>query len=371
MYILHLSYDDMDNPWLGGGGAINTHSVNRKLSRRHDIAVLTGSFPNAPRFHLRDGVRYYHIGLGNSYLLSRISFVLSAPIWMKNFGADLVVVDFSAYAPVVAPLYSRMPAVAVIHNILGKHPLRKYGPMGIGPFVAESLALRLYRFFISVSEFGARTIRTKNRGARVGVIPFAPSDELFQVSNLEANYVLFMGRLDIYQKGLDVLLRAFVEVHKRHPDVVLKVVGSGTRKSREQLDRLISEAGLRGCVQVEPFASGKRKLHLLSGALFLCVPSRYEGWPMVAVEAAASGKAVVGTDIPGLSEIVQNGTTGTLVPVGDWRSLSDAVCTLIEDPDLRRKMGTSAREWAEQFREDEIVRRRELFYREVVEDARD
>ena len=370
MHILHLSYDDIDNPWLGGGGAIHTHSLNRRLSQRHRITVLTGSFPNAPRSLRRDGVRYIRIGVGSSYLLSRLSFVFLTPLWIRHIGADLVVVDFSVYAPVIVPLYSCLPAIAVIHNILGTHPLRKYGPIGLGPFIAEHMALRLYKFFITVSRFGARTVRGKNRKAYIKVIPFAPSDELFKLPNLEKDYVLFMGRIDVYQKGLDTLLRAFVDVRRRHPEVTLKIVGNGTRKDKDRLDRLISENGLEEGVRTETFATGERKLSLLSGALFLCMPSRYEGWPMMAMEAAASGKALVGTYISGLSEIVQNHRTGILVPPEDWKSLSEAICALIEDPGLRRRMGMAAREWADQFREEEVVRQRELFYQEVAEDAK-
>ena len=90
----------------------------------------------------------------------------------------------------------------------------------------------------------------------------------------------------------------------------------------------------------------------------------------LAMEAAASAKTLIGTNAPGLSEIVQDGQTGFLVPLEDWRALSETMCALIENPELRRQVGGFAREWAGQFREEEIVRQRELFYQEVVENAK-
>ncbi len=370
MRILHLSYDDIDNPWLGGGGAIHSGLLNQKLSQRHNVTVLTGSFPDSQRIILRDRVRYIRIGTGSSYILSRLSYAFSAPFWIQHSKADLIVADFSVYAPVLIPLYTRTPAIAIIHNILGTHPLHKYGPFGLGPFIAELMALRLYRSFITVSHAGSSVVRSKNSGACVKVIPFAPSEVLFKLSGREQNYILFMGRIDVYQKGLDLLLNAFVGVHRKHPEIVLKIVGKGTTKDETWLERLIVEHGLEGAVQRETFVTGERKFSLLSGAMFLCMPSRYEGWPMVAMEAAASAKTLIGTNAPGLSEIVQDGQTGFLVPPEDWRALGETMCALIENPELRRQVGEFAREWAGQFREEEIVRQRELFYQEVVENAK-
>ena len=74
-----------------------------------------------------------------------------------------------------------------------------------------------------------------------------------------------------------------------------------------------------------------RQGELLRRALMVCVPSRYEGWCMVAVEAAAAGKAVLGTDIDGLRDAVRHDETGVLVPPEDVGALAEGMRALIAD----------------------------------------
>jgi len=76
------------------------------------------------------------------------------------------------------------------------------------------------------------------------------------------------------------------------------------------------------------------------------MPSYREGLPRVLIEAAASGRAIVTSDVPGCREIVRDGDTGILVPVRDGPATADALRTLIEDDDLRRAMGGSGRKFA-------------------------
>ena len=78
----------------------------------------------------------------------------------------------------------------------------------------------------------------------------------------------------------------------------------------------------------------------------VCMPSYREGLPRVLIEAAACGRAIVTSDVPGCREIVRDGKTGILVPVRDGPATADALRTLIEDDDLRRAMGGSGRKFA-------------------------
>src|SRR5437899_11023626 len=74
----------------------------------------------------------------------------------------------------------------------------------------------------------------------------------------------------------------------------------------------------------------------------VCLPSYHEGLPKSLLEAAASGCAIVTTDIPGCREIVRHGVTGWLVPARDVRALANALRQAIEQPALRERYGTAA-----------------------------
>ena len=97
----------------------------------------------------------------------------------------------------------------------------------------------------------------------------------------------------------------------------------------------------------------------LLGAFDLFVlASHREGQPRAAMEAAASGLPIVATDVRGCRQVVDDGTTGLLVPVADVGALRAAICALAASPDRRRAMGAAGRAKAErEFDEREVVRR--------------
>lgn len=111
----------------------------------------------------------------------------------------------------------------------------------------------------------------------------------------------------------------------------------------------------------------EQKGELLRRALVVCLPSRYEGWCMVAVEAAAAGKAVLGTNIDGLRDAVRHDETGVLVPSGDAGALAAGMRTLIADAPRRQALAAAARAWARGFGWDRLAEELENVYVRAVE----
>ncbi|MHA4976589.1 glycosyltransferase family 4 protein [Pseudomonas extremorientalis] len=109
---------------------------------------------------------------------------------------------------------------------------------------------------------------------------------------------------------------------------------------------------------------------LFSGANIVTLPSYREGLPKVLIEAAACGRAVVTTDVPGCRDAIDAGVTGLLVPVRDANALADQLQLLIEDPALRRQMGAAGRELAVQaFAIEKIVEQHLEVYRQLERTA--
>jgi len=105
---------------------------------------------------------------------------------------------------------------------------------------------------------------------------------------------------------------------------------------------------------------------LLAASHLVVLPSYREGLPKVLVEAAACGRAVVTTDVPGCRDAIEPGVTGLLVPVRDCVALADAIQRLVEDVDLRQRMGRAGRELAERaFSIDKIVDQHMAIYRQL------
>ncbi|MBU4220137.1 MAG: glycosyltransferase family 4 protein [Euryarchaeota archaeon] len=108
---------------------------------------------------------------------------------------------------------------------------------------------------------------------------------------------------------------------------------------------------------------------IFAQAHVVCLPSYREGVPKVLIEAAACGKSIVTTDVPGCREIVRHGENGLLVPVRDSKALADALQILIENPALRAQMGARGREIAvAEFSEEQVIKETLSVYNELLKD---
>jgi glycosyltransferase involved in cell wall biosynthesis len=154
----------------------------------------------------------------------------------------------------------------------------------------------------------------------------------------EAPVVLFAGRL-AEQKRIDDLLKALDLLQHVQPDLRTLIVGDGPlRTSLEQTAHAYDLAG-----KVRFLGHREDVPRLMSAADLVVLPSAYEGLPNMVLEAMHLGKPVVATAAPGTTEVVVDGQTGVLVPVGDTRSLARAIRDVIRDRELARRLGDAGR----------------------------
>jgi glycosyltransferase involved in cell wall biosynthesis len=174
----------------------------------------------------------------------------------------------------------------------------------------------------------------------------------------DARVVGFVGRL-VRDKGVVELAEAWKSVSRDRADAHLLVVGPFEERDAVPED---VKAYLRGTPSVHLVGIDYDTPPLYAAMDVVALPTYREGFGVVNIEAAAMGLPVVTTNIPGCVDAVADGVTGTLVPPGDARALADAVGRYLDDPDLRRRHGTAARERAlRDFRQEVIW---EALYRE-------
>ncbi|MBC7790577.1 MAG: glycosyltransferase family 4 protein [Anaerolineae bacterium] len=153
--------------------------------------------------------------------------------------------------------------------------------------------------------------------------------------------VSFAGRL-VPEKGVDVLLHAFVRIAHELPEARLIIAGDGPQ--RDAMQRLMAELGLESRVTMTGYLPREVLEQTCEAAWVQAVPSRWaEPFGVVAVESMMRGRAVVGTMGGGLSEIIREGETGYLVPPGDVQSLGEALLTVLRDRAVAERMGETAR----------------------------
>jgi glycosyltransferase involved in cell wall biosynthesis len=181
-------------------------------------------------------------------------------------------------------------------------------------------------------------------------------------ADLTAKTVLAAGRLTP-QKGFDMLIRAWAQVAPRHPDWKLRICGSGDRDDR--LARQVAERELGASIEM-PGARDLRE-EMANASIFV-LSSRYEGFPLVLLEAMSKSMAVVSFDCPtGPSEVIDDHRNGLLVPARDVDGLAAAITELIEDESLRRRLGPEAGKTALEYTIDAIGPRWEALFDELAE----
>lgn len=152
--------------------------------------------------------------------------------------------------------------------------------------------------------------------------------------------VLSVGNL-IEIKGHAVLLRAFAHVLKVVPDCRLEIIGEGSE--RENLVRLAETLRIAPRVRFRGRQNRKEVANAMKQCAVFALPSRYEGFGCVYLEAMAAGKPAIACTGQGISEVIEHGKTGMLVEPENEIELARALQTLLQNEDFRRRMGDSAR----------------------------
>jgi glycosyltransferase involved in cell wall biosynthesis len=149
-------------------------------------------------------------------------------------------------------------------------------------------------------------------------------------------------------KGFDVLIRAFKDVKRVHPEVSLFIAGIG--KEKDGLKKLTEDLNLGGSIHFLGFLSVQEKIKLLKGCeLYICSAIREEPFSNSTLEAFAAGKTVVASNLGGIPDVVNDGLNGLLVPPGNPDLLSKKIIGLLNQPALIKRLSTNARIKSEEF----------------------
>ena len=202
---------------------------------------------------------------------------------------------------------------------------------------AQIFGGKLQRVIVLPNAIDIAAIRERASEARHHV-PFTPDG---------APYIVSVARLDEIQKDHRTLLRAYAELLESH-DIAEHLVIVGHGAYRKELENLARDLGIQQRVH---FAGHQDNPHpIVADASLLVLCSKYEGMPMVLLEALAIGKAIVATDCPtGPREILDGGKAGALVPVGDVSALAKAMERFLTDRTARDAAASEARTRADYY----------------------
>lgn len=224
------------------------------------------------------------------------------------------------------------------------------------------LAVRNADLVITVSQAVARQVKSQNPVVVYsGVEPRAKCTSIDMVERTSIVVGAACRLVDI--KGLTDLIQAFGFLCPEFLNLRLEIAGEGPE--REKLEGEARQLGLMDRIR---FLGWQRDMGaVLSGWDIFAMPSLTEGFPMAALEAMAHGLPVVATNVGGLPELVEHGTTGYLIPPSDPQSLARSLRTLVVDSGHRQEMGAAgSRRAREQFSIDRMVAQTTVIYQSLL-----
>jgi glycosyltransferase involved in cell wall biosynthesis len=362
-----------ENGW--GGVATYTHTMADSLARAgHRVFVVASPAPKAPAVVLSEGVEVHRLSLTNLHyytwrlgirlaqlpkIIKRLEYQLAVARKIRELNSrhDLDIVEYAdSYADgFFHRLLNRMPYVVKLHVpywVLMQH--HKNETAGIIGRMERSFVRRA-NAIVSPSRFLAdeSSRRYRIEPERIEVLPNPVDTSLFAPGLESARStmtVLFVG-WHTELKGVDVLGEAIPKVIESYPNVRFVLVGGevGGPPAQEnslkaRLTKTLAQQILLGQVRFGEFTDDRSELASFYRASTLCVvPSRFDNFPYVCLEAMACGCAVVASHVGGLPEMVDEGITGSLVKPGDANALAQAIGTILADPARGRRMGAAGR----------------------------
>ncbi|HSW00691.1 MAG TPA: glycosyltransferase [Sedimentisphaerales bacterium] len=337
-----------------GGSELATLSLVKALTEGdYDVAVCCYYEHDAAmveRFK-KAGARVELLGLSRGSLRHLFSTMVK---YFRSQHPDVVHVQYFApgMVPILAARRAGVQRIFATVHAAGQHgygwkakAMLRFAARFTDHFFCVSQNAERF-WFGSTSHVGARTDWSKIRHSTiyncVGVETIQAAgqaaDRRVLCPSLPANakVIGIVGRL-VRLKGHLTLLQAMRTIIRQAPDTFLLVIGEGPDEAlfRQEARTLGVEQNVIWKGRIEPEVL-PQYYHIMD---VLAMPSHWEGFGLTAAEAMAAGKPVVGTDVSGLREVVEDGVTGFLVPVGDAEALARRLIALLSDESTGKAMG--------------------------------
>lgn len=345
MKILHLLYESRGDHFGIGGVGERAYQIYSHLKADHDITILCKKYPGAGNGTV-EGLRHIYAGAESKSLTKTLlSYAYQAAVYVKEHGHkyDVIVEEFSPATPTFLHSCTRTPLILQVQGYTGGLYFKKYNPLYASVLcLLERFRPGLYRNFIFIDGHTRDRFCLPGK-AVIRIIPNGVPAGLLEHPYTGGDYMLYLGRIDIFGKGLDLLLDAYRRHCEAGPAMDLVIAGDGRDMPRFRAMVAGLPAGIRGRIRLTGWVSGREKTETIRNASFLLLPSRHEVQGISVLEAMAAGKAVLTSDLPELSYVSER-QAGVRFASGDPVSLASAMSE-IGPAERRRQMGMNGREW--------------------------
>lgn len=351
----------------GGMERVLANKANYLVRHGYEVVIATSDQRGQkPFFELDPAIRCVDLGInyeknnGKSFLNKLLHYPFKLYRHRKRMSAllkkeqpDITISMYCNEASFLPSIKDGSKKVLEIH--FSKFKRMQYGRKGVWRMVDcwrsrmdERLVHRYDKFIVLTEEDKGYWGNLPN----IEVIPNARSFTTTQCAELTAKRVVAIGRYS-HQKGFERLIEAWKPIAKKWPDWHLDIIGDG--EERITLQQQIDNLELTPYIQLQEPTNCIGTYYLNSSILALS--SRYEGLPMVLIEAQTFGLPIVAFGCKcGPKDVIEQGKTGILVREGDIAGLSQALESLISNDTLRIQMGRDAKLASVRYDENNIMK---------------
>ncbi len=376
------------HPFIGGSEK-NMYEIGKRLARVDDVSVVTSQMEGTSEFEVIEGINVHR--LPTKHYKMPVIYPPPLPV-TKGVISRIAKLDdenqydvfnlhgrwFGSYNSVVD--YAKKKKKLMVFTLHNARPVGISKTIDLFGTTYDGLrgkdVLRSVDRIISVSHALKKDIMEYGLdGDKIDVIYngvdtefYKPSEKTFREEHAEGfdNLLVFVGRI-IQQKGLDHLIDAMPAILKEHKSTRLLIVGKG--KLVPRLQEKISKMGLDNNIIFPGFIDDARMPELYSSADLFVLPSLWETFGFVLVEAGACGTPLCGSNAGGIPEVIQDGKNGLVFEKADPKALANKVNIMLSDNNLRRDMGRKSREIAvEKFDWEIISDQTKAFYSRAMEE---
>jgi len=268
---------------------------------------------------------------------------------IKNQNID--VIHSNNFSPALAgsliSYFTKKPHITTIHDIFSIYD-KEFWKKWAGQSNVSHTNARLVPFFErlmmrfrfdcihTVSDATKKDIQKIGTKKPIHIIPNCIQDEKQVITEPKKNQFLYLGRL-VFYKNVKVILQAFKTVAKEFPDAVLVIAGDGPHK--ESLQKLANELDINNNIIFAGYVTPQQKVKLLAESNALLFPSTIEGFGLVMLESFQQNRPVIVSDIPPMSDIIENNKTGLVIDPYDEKRWAEKIIQLINNPSISDEMG--------------------------------
>lgn len=361
----------------GGMERVLANKTNFLVNNGYDVTIITtDQRDREPYFKLNNAVKCIDLGINYTDTLENGIFVKLFSFLKKQrkhrqllqkellkLKADIVISMFDHDVSFTYRINDGSRKILEIH--FSRYKRLQYGRKGLMKFLDlyrsnQDLTLaQKYDKFIVLTEEDKEYWGELNN---IEVIPNANSFSTCDVAKLDNRQVIAVGRYD-YQKGFDDLIKAWSIVNEKFPDWILNIYGDGPL--RTELENLILKMNLSNVVFLKKPVMDIQSVYLDHS--ILAMTSRYEGLPMVLLEAQSCGLPLVAYSCKcGPRDIISKNENGILVDEGDVVMFADSLMYLIENESDRKIKGVKSKGKSVVFQESTIMEKWDKLFKNLI-----